>query len=203
MHCNPASASYVDLFWVVSVKIHWVLGENGAFKVVGEGSGSGQGGCRRADSKDKCAITGVYLAIKAWWIRTRGRYGVRPTISWTVSFFFWSVSLICLQSNGDAGRILRAIFDICLKRGWAVPAKAALDLCKTEDAEKHDTIEIVQGRSERSCEESRRKTTCKLFLFHCCFVCADVFDSIALLRPLATQDWRCRAQPLRKDWWGQ
>ena len=88
---------------------------------------------------------------------------------------------------------------LSLKRGWAVPAKAALDLCKTEDAEGHDTIEIVQGRSERSCEESRRKTTCKLFLFHCCFVCADVFDSIALLRPLATQDWRCRAQPLRKD----
>ena len=27
-------------------------------------------------------------------------------------------------------RILRAIFEICLKRGWAVPAKAALDLCK-------------------------------------------------------------------------
>ena len=44
--------------------------------------------------------------------------------------FFLSVSLICLQSNGDAGRILRAIFEICLKRGWAVPAKAALDLCK-------------------------------------------------------------------------
>ena len=44
--------------------------------------------------------------------------------------FFWSVSLICLQSDGDAGRILRAIFEICLKRGWAVPAKAALDLCK-------------------------------------------------------------------------
>ena len=52
-------------FWVVSVKINWVLGENGAFKVVGEGSDSGQGGCRRAGSKDKCAITGVYFAIKA------------------------------------------------------------------------------------------------------------------------------------------
>ena len=32
-------------FWVVSAKINWVLGENGAFKVVGEGSNSGQGGC--------------------------------------------------------------------------------------------------------------------------------------------------------------
>ncbi|THH28522.1 hypothetical protein EUX98_g5677 [Antrodiella citrinella] len=30
----------------------------------------------------------------------------------------------------SAGRILRAIFEICLKRGWSVPAKAALDLCK-------------------------------------------------------------------------
>ncbi|KAJ7741533.1 putative RNA helicase [Mycena maculata] len=30
----------------------------------------------------------------------------------------------------SAGRILRALFEICLKRGWAVPAKAALDLCK-------------------------------------------------------------------------
>ncbi len=27
-------------------------------------------------------------------------------------------------------RILRAMFEICLKRGWAVPARAALDLCK-------------------------------------------------------------------------
>ncbi|KAF9474450.1 Sec63-domain-containing protein [Pholiota conissans] len=33
----------------------------------------------------------------------------------------------------SAGRILRAIFEICLKRGWAVPAKAALDLCKMVD----------------------------------------------------------------------
>ncbi|KAK7461038.1 Pre-mRNA-splicing helicase BRR2 [Stygiomarasmius scandens] len=30
----------------------------------------------------------------------------------------------------SAGRILRAMFEICLKRGWAVPAKACLDLCK-------------------------------------------------------------------------
>ncbi|KAL0957930.1 hypothetical protein HGRIS_000111 [Hohenbuehelia grisea] len=30
----------------------------------------------------------------------------------------------------SAGRILRAMFEICLKRGWAVPAKALLDLCK-------------------------------------------------------------------------
>ncbi|EPQ53751.1 Sec63-domain-containing protein [Gloeophyllum trabeum ATCC 11539] len=30
----------------------------------------------------------------------------------------------------SAGRILRAMFEICLKRGWAVPARAALDMCK-------------------------------------------------------------------------
>ncbi|KAJ7063405.1 putative RNA helicase [Mycena amicta] len=30
----------------------------------------------------------------------------------------------------SAGRILRAMFEICLKRGWAVPARAALELCK-------------------------------------------------------------------------
>ncbi|KAG1730314.1 putative RNA helicase, partial [Suillus lakei] len=30
----------------------------------------------------------------------------------------------------SAGRILRAMFEICLKRGWAVPARACLDLCK-------------------------------------------------------------------------
>ncbi|OAX40546.1 Sec63-domain-containing protein [Rhizopogon vinicolor AM-OR11-026] len=30
----------------------------------------------------------------------------------------------------SAGRILRAMFEICLKRGWAIPARACLDLCK-------------------------------------------------------------------------
>ncbi|THG98887.1 hypothetical protein EW026_g3361 [Hermanssonia centrifuga] len=30
----------------------------------------------------------------------------------------------------SAGRIIRAMFEICLKRGWSVPAKAALDLSK-------------------------------------------------------------------------
>ena len=30
----------------------------------------------------------------------------------------------------SAGRILRAMFEICLKRGWAIPAKCCLDLCK-------------------------------------------------------------------------
>ncbi|KAI0062804.1 Sec63-domain-containing protein [Artomyces pyxidatus] len=30
----------------------------------------------------------------------------------------------------SAGRIMRAVFEICLKRGWAIPARAALDMCK-------------------------------------------------------------------------
>ncbi|KAF8328166.1 Sec63-domain-containing protein [Cantharellus anzutake] len=30
----------------------------------------------------------------------------------------------------SAGRILRAMFEICLKRGWAIPTRAALDMCK-------------------------------------------------------------------------
>lgn len=30
----------------------------------------------------------------------------------------------------SAGRILRAMYEICLKRGWAMPTRAALDLCK-------------------------------------------------------------------------
>ncbi|KAF8320257.1 Sec63-domain-containing protein [Clavulina sp. PMI_390] len=30
----------------------------------------------------------------------------------------------------SAGRILRAMFEICLKRGWALPTRAALEVCK-------------------------------------------------------------------------
>jgi len=41
-----------------------ILGEDGAFKVVGEGYNSGQGGCRRTGSKDKCTNAGRYFTIK-------------------------------------------------------------------------------------------------------------------------------------------
>ena len=34
------------------------------------------------------------------------------------------LNLTCVDS------ILRAIYEICLKRGWAVPTRAALDMCK-------------------------------------------------------------------------
>ncbi|KAF8498423.1 Sec63 domain-containing protein [Gautieria morchelliformis] len=33
----------------------------------------------------------------------------------------------------SAGRILRTIFEICLKRGWLIPIRAALDLCIMAD----------------------------------------------------------------------
>ncbi|CAK5277379.1 unnamed protein product [Mycena citricolor] len=42
--------------------------------------------------------------------------------------FVLVADMVFIQQS--AGRILRAMFEICLKRGWAVPAKAALDLCK-------------------------------------------------------------------------
>ncbi|KAH6906126.1 Sec63 Brl domain-containing protein [Coprinopsis sp. MPI-PUGE-AT-0042] len=42
--------------------------------------------------------------------------------------FVLVADMVFIQQS--AGRILRAIFEICLKRGWAVPAKAALDMCK-------------------------------------------------------------------------
>ncbi|KIY53142.1 putative RNA helicase [Fistulina hepatica ATCC 64428] len=42
--------------------------------------------------------------------------------------FVLVADMVFIQQS--AGRILRAIFEICLKRGWAIPAKAALDLCK-------------------------------------------------------------------------
>ncbi|EAU82983.1 DNA polymerase theta/eta [Coprinopsis cinerea okayama7 len=42
--------------------------------------------------------------------------------------FVLVADMVFIQQS--AGRILRAIFEICLRRGWAVPAKAALDMCK-------------------------------------------------------------------------
>lgn len=41
---------------------------------------------------------------------------------------FLVADMVYVQQS--AGRILRAMFEICLKQGWAIPAKAALDLCK-------------------------------------------------------------------------
>ncbi|KAJ7197624.1 hypothetical protein GGX14DRAFT_402549 [Mycena pura] len=40
--------------------------------------------------------------------------------------------ILSFKDNNQASQhcILRAMFEICLKRGWAVPAKATLDLCK-------------------------------------------------------------------------
>lgn len=44
------------------------------------------------------------------------------------SGFALVADMVFIQQS--AGRILHAMFEICLKRGWAVPAKAALDLTK-------------------------------------------------------------------------
>ena len=43
--------------WMISMEL--ILGEDGAFKVVGEGYNSGQGGCWRTGSKDKCTNIGL------------------------------------------------------------------------------------------------------------------------------------------------
>ena len=43
--------------------------------------------------------------------------------------------MLTQRRNAEAAfcSILRAMFEICLKRGWAVPTRAALDLCKMVD----------------------------------------------------------------------
>lgn len=62
--------------------------------------------------------------------------GASPFSSYTISSFILRFRLgfalvadmVFVQQS--AGRILRAMFEICLKRGWAVPARACLALCK-------------------------------------------------------------------------
>ncbi|KAG8811095.1 DEIH-box ATPase [Serendipita sp. 399] len=46
----------------------------------------------------------------------------------TLEGFALVADMVYVQQS--AGRILRAMFEICLKRGWAIPARAALDMCK-------------------------------------------------------------------------
>ena len=62
----------------------------------------------------------VLVADMVYVTQSAGRYG-------------HLLSLRLLESHANLAsrfRILRAMFEICLKRGWAVPAKAALDLSK-------------------------------------------------------------------------
>lgn len=49
----------------------------------------------------------------------------------------------------SAGRILRAIFEICLKRGWASVAKIALDLCKMAEKRMWPTMTALRQFPER------------------------------------------------------
>jgi pre-mRNA-splicing helicase BRR2 len=60
-----------------------------------------------------CSISLVCADIRSW-----GPY----------AGFALVADMVFVQQS--AGRIIRAMFEICLKRGWAVPTKAALDLCK-------------------------------------------------------------------------
>jgi pre-mRNA-splicing helicase BRR2 len=59
---------------------------------------------------------------------SRCGHGICPAIGGTVR-----LALLCFPSSFiliPVVSILRAIYEICLKRGWAVPTRAALDLCK-------------------------------------------------------------------------
>ena len=76
---------------------------------------------------------------------------------------------------------MRAIFEICLKRGWAVPAKAALDMCKMVERRMYvlsflplhsfaygmlqvefaDSFASVQGRTCRDHPKGRREAVRK------------------------------------------
>jgi pre-mRNA-splicing helicase BRR2 len=59
---------------------------------------------------------------------SRCGHGIRPTIGGTVRpTLFWFPLFYILT---PVVSILRAIYEICLKRGWAVPTRAALDMCK-------------------------------------------------------------------------
>lgn len=50
----------------------------------------------------------------------------------------------------SAGRILRAIFEICLKRGWASVAKIALDLCKMAEKRMWPTMSPLRQFPEQA-----------------------------------------------------
>ena len=55
-------------------------------------------------------------------------HGVRPAIGGTVSLPSRHSHDLMLILHSFS--VLRAIYEICLKRGWAVPTRAALDMCK-------------------------------------------------------------------------
>jgi len=84
------------------------------------------------------------------------------------------------------GRILRAIFEICLKRGWAVPAKAALDLCKMVEKRMWGSMTPLRQFKGVPSEVVRRAEGKQFVSCLCCTVVsasADVFffDLIALV----------------------
>lgn len=54
----------------------------------------------------------------------------------------------------SAGRILRAIFEICLKKGWSSVAKTALDLCKMAEKRMWPTMTPLRQFPERDITNS-------------------------------------------------
>src|ERR1700761_9292470 len=46
--------------------------------------------------------------------------------------------------------VLRAIYEICLKRGWAAPTRAALDMCKM--VEKRMSVSPISMRFFSACD---------------------------------------------------
>ncbi|KAG8933497.1 DEIH-box ATPase [Tulasnella sp. 417] len=65
----------------------------------------------------------------------------------------------------SAGRILRAMFEICLKRGWAAPARAALDMCKMAEKKMWSSMTPLR-QFPRVREDIIRKAEGKQFPWH-------------------------------------
>ncbi|KAI0919443.1 DEIH-box ATPase [Taiwanofungus camphoratus] len=81
--------------------------------------------------EEPAAKINVLLQAYILQLKLEGWYTVSicstPTDLGTIGFALVADMVYVQQS---AGRILRAMFEICLKHGWAMPAKAVLDLCK-------------------------------------------------------------------------
>jgi pre-mRNA-splicing helicase BRR2 len=70
----------------------------------------------------------LVLTILISRLRSRCRHGIRPAIGGAVRLTLFCFPLSYILT--PVFSILRAIYEICLKRGWAVPTRAALDMCK-------------------------------------------------------------------------
>ena len=66
-----------------------------------------------------CLYYQALLSLRIWYSSSSRRGGTVYFVSFPLSYILTPVV-----------SILRAIYEICLKRGWAVPTRAALDMCK-------------------------------------------------------------------------